>query len=115
MYSRYTQVYVRDRKRYMASRYPCQRLKVATMQAIHPSSAAANEVKILLDVDDLPPAWYNILPDLPAPFTPDLHPGRKEPVPRQAFEPLFPKELLRQEMSPNRSEPIPEEVPAAHL
>ncbi|TMA04177.1 MAG: TrpB-like pyridoxal-phosphate dependent enzyme, partial [Methanobacteriota archaeon] len=88
---------------------------MATMQAIHPSSAAANEVKILLDVDDLPRAWYNILPDLPAPFPPYLHPGTKEPVPPQAFEPLFPKELIRQEMSPNRSEPIPEEVREAYL
>src|SRR5947208_1461007 len=99
----------------MTSRYPCQRQTVATMQAIHPSSAAANEVKILLDVDDLPRAWYNILPDLPAPFPPYLHPGTKEPVPPQAFEPLFPKELIRQEMSPNRSEPIPEEVREAYL
>src|SRR5947199_5133884 len=114
MYSRYTQVYVRDRKRYMTSRYPCQRQMVATMQAIHPSSAAANEVKILLDVDDLPRAWYNILPDLPAPFPPYLHPGTKEPVPPQAFEPLFPKELIRQEMSPNRSAPIPEDVREAY-
>src|SRR5436853_5943345 len=91
----------------MTSRYPCQRQTVATMQAIHPSSAAASDVKILLDVDDLPRAWYNILPALPAPSPPYLHPGTKEPVPPPAFEPLLPKDLIRQQMSPNRAEPIP--------
>ena len=108
-------MYVIERKRYITSGYLCQRQMVVTMQAIHPSSAAAGHVKILLDEDDLPRAWYNILPDLPAPFPPYLHPGTKEPVPPQAFEPLFPKELIRQEMSPNRSEPIPEELREAYL
>ena len=84
------------------------------MQAIKPASAGASDVKILLDRDDLPKAWYNILPDLPAPFPPYLHPGTKEPVPPQAFEPLFPKELIRQEMSPNHTEPIPEEIREAY-
>src|SRR5881396_3730063 len=84
------------------------------MQAIRTEPAAASDVKILLDVDDLPRAWYNILPDLPAPFPPYLHPGTKEPVPPQAFEPLFPKELIRQEMSPNHTEPIPEEIREAY-
>src|SRR5438445_2473409 len=83
---------------------------VAPMQAIRTEPTNASDVKILLDVDDLPRAWYNILPDLPAPFPPYLHPGTKEPVPPEAFEPLFPKELIRQEMSPNRAEPIPEEL-----
>src|SRR2546428_425080 len=84
------------------------------MQAIRTEPANASDVKILLDVDDLPRAWYNILPDLPAPFPPYLHPGTKEPVPPQAFEPLFPKELIRQEMSPNQTEPIPEEIREAY-
>src|SRR2546425_9318323 len=85
------------------------------MQAIRTKPTNASDVKILLDVDDLPRAWYNILPDLPAPFPPYLHPGTKEPVPPEAFEALFPKELIRQEMSPNRSEPIPDEVREAYL
>src|SRR5436853_7665443 len=85
------------------------------MQTVQPTSAGASDVKILLDREDLPKAWYNILPDLPAPFPPYLHPGTKEPVPPEAFEPLFPKELIRQEMSPNRAEPIPEELREAYL
>src|SRR6266511_1983041 len=85
------------------------------MQALKPESAGASDVKILLATEDLPKAWYNILPDLPAPFPPYLHPATKEPVPPQAFEPLFPKELIRQEMSPNRAEPIPEELREAYF
>ena len=85
------------------------------MQAVRTEPTGANDVKILLDMDDLPRAWYNILLDLPAPFPPYLHPGTKEPVPPEAFEALFPKELIRQEMSPNRSEPIPDEVREAYL
>src|SRR3989449_9728117 len=85
------------------------------MQATRTKPTNASDVKILLDMDDLPRAWYNILLDLPAPFTPYLHPGTKEPVPPEAFEALFPKELIRQEMSPNRSEPIPDEVREAYL
>src|SRR5436853_137807 len=90
---------------------------VSTVAVTTPRStlaARASEVKIRLDRDDLPKAWYNILPDLPAPFPPYLHPGTKEPVPPQAFEPLFPKELIRQEMSPNPTEPIPEEIREAY-
>src|SRR2546428_7096872 len=88
---------------------------VRLMQAIRAEPTGASDVKILLDVDDLPRAWYNILPDLPAPFPPYLHPGTKEPVPPQAFEPLFPKEPIRQEMSPNRAEPIPDELREAYF
>src|SRR2546422_8216501 len=85
------------------------------MQAIRREPTNASDVKILLDVDELPRAWYNILPALPAPFPPSLHPGTKEPAPPQAFEPLFPKELIRQEMSPNRAEPVPDELRQANF
>src|SRR2546426_1041566 len=47
---------------------------VRPMQAIRTEPTGASDVKILLDVDDLPRAWYNILPDLPAPFPPYLQP-----------------------------------------
>ena len=80
------------------------------MQAIENETAAGDEVKILLDMDDVPRAWYNILPDLPAPLPPPLHPGTKQPVGPDAFEPIFPKEIIRQELSGNATEPIPEEL-----
>src|SRR2546423_12193740 len=107
-------MYIREQKRYIMFKDSSSLESVVSMQAIQPASAGASDVKILLDRDDLPKAWYNILPDLPAPFPPYLHPGTKEPVPPQAFEPLFPKELIRQEMSPNHTEPIPEEIREAY-
>src|SRR5437867_12704811 len=85
------------------------------MQAIRTEPTNASDVKILLDVDELPRAWYNILPDLPAPFAPYLHPVTKEPVPPQSFEPLSPKERIRPEVSTNRTEPIPEALRQAYL
>src|SRR6267143_3693447 len=108
-------MYIKEQKRDIMFNDSGSLESVVSMQAIQPASAGANDVKILLDVDDLLKAWYNILPDLPAPFPPYLHPGTKEPVPPQAFAPLFPKELIRQEMSPNRAEPIPEELREAYF
>ena len=85
------------------------------MQAMERETAGEGAVKILLDVDDLPRVSYNILPDLPAPLPPPLHPATKQPVGPDAFEPIFPKEIIRQEMSGNATEPIPEELREAYL
>jgi len=71
--------------------------------------------KILLDVERLPKVYYNILPDLPAPLPAPLHPGTREPIGPEALAPLFPREIIRQEVSTNRFEPIPEEVREAYL
>ena len=85
------------------------------MQTMRAEAAGEDAVKILLDMDDLPRAWYNILPDLPSPLPPPLHPGTREPVGPEAFEPIFPKEIIRQEMSGNATEPIPDELREAYL
>ncbi|MHA2403073.1 MAG: TrpB-like pyridoxal phosphate-dependent enzyme, partial [Candidatus Kariarchaeaceae archaeon] len=37
-------------------------------------------VKVVLNPDELPTQWYNVLADLPAPLSPPLHPVTKEPV-----------------------------------
>src|SRR5512136_1287879 len=85
------------------------------MQSLRNETASGDAVKILLGMDDVPRAWYNILPDLPSPFPPPLHPGTKQPAGPDAFEPIFPKEIIRQEMSGNATEPIPEELREAYL
>ena len=36
--------------------------------------------KIMLDENEMPKQWYNILPDLPKELPPMIHPGTKEPV-----------------------------------
>lgn len=66
--------------------------------------------KILLDEDEIPKKWYNILPDLLEPLPPPLHPATQEPVKPEDLEPIFPKGLIEQEMSGERWIRIPEEV-----
>ncbi|MER3419684.1 MAG: TrpB-like pyridoxal phosphate-dependent enzyme [Chloroflexota bacterium] len=68
------------------------------------------ERKIQLSEADLPRQWYNILPDLPSPLPPPLHPATKQPIGPEALAPLFPMELIRQEVSGERFIDIPEEV-----
>jgi tryptophan synthase beta chain len=53
-----------------------------------------------LPPDRLPDAWFNVLPHLPTPLDPPLHPGTREPVGPDDLAPLFPMALIGQEMSP---------------
>ncbi len=66
--------------------------------------------KVILDPEEMPKEWYNILPDLPKPLPPPLNPATKEPVKPEELEPIFPKALIKQEMSTERWIRIPEEV-----
>jgi tryptophan synthase beta chain len=68
------------------------------------------ETKILLSERDLPEQWYNIAPDLPSPLPPPLHPGTHQPIGPEALAPLFPMDLILQEVSQERYLPIPAEV-----
>ncbi|MHB0977255.1 MAG: TrpB-like pyridoxal phosphate-dependent enzyme [Candidatus Aquicultorales bacterium] len=68
------------------------------------------ETKFILQEKDIPTAWYNIAADLPFPMQPPLHPGTKEPVGPEALAPLFPMELIKQEVSTERYIEIPDEV-----
>ena len=66
--------------------------------------------KILLDESEMPTRWYNIVPDLPAPPPPPLHPGTLQPIGPQDLAPLFPMDLIAQEVTTERYVDIPEEV-----
>lgn len=55
----------------------------------------------------MPTQWYNIVPDLPAPPPPALHPGTLQPAGPEDFAPLFPMELIMQEVSQERYIDIP--------
>lgn len=66
--------------------------------------------KYLLDERDMPTHWYNIVPDLPQPPPPPLHPGTHEPIGPEALAPLFPMALIGQEVSAERYIEIPEAV-----
>jgi tryptophan synthase beta chain len=63
-----------------------------------------------LDQNEMPTHWYNVLPDLPKPLPPVLHPATGKPVTPDDLAPLFPMELIKQEMSAERWIEIPEEV-----
>ncbi len=66
--------------------------------------------KIHLSEAEMPQEWYNLIPDLPVPFPPYLHPGTGEPITPQDLAGIFPMELIMQEVSPERWIPIPDEV-----
>ncbi|MFQ5987415.1 MAG: TrpB-like pyridoxal phosphate-dependent enzyme [Dehalococcoidia bacterium] len=66
------------------------------------------DTKVILTEKEIPTSWYNILPDLPEPLPPLLHPGTKEPT--RLPPPLFPEALNEQEFSTERYIDIPEEV-----
>ncbi len=66
--------------------------------------------KFILEEKDMPTQWYNIQADLPEPLPPVLHPGTGKPVTPDDLAPLFPMELIKQEVSTERYIDIPEEV-----
>ena len=68
------------------------------------------ETKILLDENEMPRKWYNILADLPTPIDPPLNPATGEPIKPEDLSAIFPMELIKQEVSDKREIPIPEEV-----
>jgi tryptophan synthase beta chain len=68
------------------------------------------KTKIILDENELPKQWYNILPDLQTPLEPPLNPATNEPIGPDDLSPIFPMSLIEQEMSQDRFIDIPEEV-----
>jgi tryptophan synthase beta chain len=71
---------------------------------------AALQHKIVLDESQVPTQWYNLVPDLPSPPPPPLHPGTLQPVGPADLAPLFPDELIAQEVTSDRYVDIPGEV-----
>ena len=73
-----------------------------------------NTYNILLDPAKMPDAWYNILPDMPVPMPPPLHPGTLQPLNPSDLSAIFPDPLIAQEMSPDQYVSIPGEVMDAY-
>lgn len=71
--------------------------------------------KIVLPESEIPTQWYNILPDLPTPLEPTLHPGTGQPVGPEDLAPIFPMPLIEQEVSQERYIDIPDEVLEKYL
>src|SRR5690349_11711806 len=73
-------------------------------------AVVTERTKITLDESEIPRQWYNMIPDLPAPPPPPLHPGTGQPVGPEDLAPLFPMELIRQEVATDPYIAIPEDV-----
>ncbi|WP_163715316.1 TrpB-like pyridoxal phosphate-dependent enzyme [Mangrovibacterium lignilyticum] len=69
----------------------------------------ARQKKIFLDEADMPKQWYNLAPDLPTPLNPPLGPDGK-PISPDMLAPVFPMNLIEQEVSQERWIDIPEEI-----
>jgi len=66
--------------------------------------------KIILRENEIPEKWYNIVADMVNKPLPPLNPATKEILKPEDLEPVFAKELIKQELSQDRWIEIPEEV-----
>ncbi|MBP3354077.1 MAG: TrpB-like pyridoxal phosphate-dependent enzyme [Bacteroidales bacterium] len=55
--------------------------------------------KFILTEQDIPTAWYNIVADMKNKPLPMIDPKTKQPVTAEGMEPLFAKELIKQELN----------------
>ncbi|MDC1433734.1 TrpB-like pyridoxal phosphate-dependent enzyme [Burkholderiales bacterium] len=70
----------------------------------------SDTVKYLLPESEIPKHWYNVVADLPEQLPPPLHPGTKKPIGPDDLAPLFPMEIIMQEVSTEREIEIPDPV-----
>ncbi len=70
---------------------------------------------IFLPPSEIPTSWYNIAADLPSPLPPPLHPGTMQPITPDLLAPIFPMNLIEQEVASERFIKIPEEVLEAYM
>ena len=70
----------------------------------------SDQTKFVLSERDIPEKWYNITADMPNKPLPPLHPATHEPIGPEALAPLFPMELIKQEVTGDTWVEIPEEV-----
>jgi tryptophan synthase beta chain len=71
--------------------------------------------KIVLPEKEMPRQWYNIQADLPNPLPPPLNPGTGQPITPDMLAPVFPMNLIEQEVSSERWINIPDEVLEKYL
>jgi tryptophan synthase beta chain len=70
----------------------------------------AEQTKYILSDECIPQTWINVLPSLPVPMDPPLHPGTHQPLAPADLQPIFPMSLIEQEFSPKPEIDIPGEV-----
>ena len=75
---------------------------------------AESLTKVVLGDKDIPTKWYNIMADFKSPPPPVLHPGTGQPIGPADLAPLFPMELIKQEVTQERWIEIPDQVRDAY-
>jgi tryptophan synthase beta chain len=70
----------------------------------------SEQIRYVVNENEIPSVWYNIQADLPEPAPPVLHPGTQQPIGPDDLAPLFPMGLIQQEVSTQREIDIPGEV-----
>jgi tryptophan synthase beta chain len=70
----------------------------------------ADSTRYVLQENQIPTSWYNVVADLPTPPPPPLNPGTKMPIGPEDLAPLFPMAIIQQEVSAQRHIDIPGEV-----
>lgn len=84
-----------------------------SVKPMHLRLSNACKVRATLDPNrsiDIPKQWYNLIADLPIKPPPPLHPKTHQPIKPEDLAPLFPDELIRQEVTSDRFIDIPDEV-----
>jgi tryptophan synthase beta chain len=97
------------------ARKPAKAAKKTSSRKIQPTKPAIiasskTDTKFLLPESHIPKNWYNIQADLPQGLPPSLHPGTHQPIGPEDMAPLFPMQLIMQEVSQERQISIPEPV-----
>ena len=73
-----------------------------------------DQTKFTLTEDRIPTHWVNLLPDLPGEPLPPLNPGTMQPAGPDDLTPIFPMEIIGQEVSGDPEVEIPDAVREAY-
>jgi tryptophan synthase beta chain len=73
-----------------------------------------DQTKFTLTEDRIPTHWVNLLPDLPGDPLPPLNPGTLQPAGPDDLTPIFPMEIIGQEVSGEPQVEIPDAVREAY-
>src|SRR5687768_11618074 len=68
---------------------------------------ASESTQFTLDESQIPAAWFNVVPSMPTPPSPPIHPGTREPIGPEMLAPLFPMALIGQEVTTDEWVDIP--------